>query len=93
MSHLRTGIYATCLAAILISVLGFAPVTKAQAFSVVYNFGSAAGDPIQPFYSGIIVQGQDGNLYSASYGGGGSGSEGAAFKMTPSGTLSPLVVK
>lgn len=57
-------------------------------YNVLYNFGNL-GDPIQPFYSGIIAQGRDGNMYSSiesfeetmeNYGG--------AYKITPAGTLS-----
>src|SRR5215471_18724088 len=36
----------------------------AQTYSVLYNFGSKAGDPLSPANSGIIAQGRDGNLYS-----------------------------
>jgi uncharacterized repeat protein (TIGR03803 family) len=67
-----------------------ATVTHAQTFSVVYNFGSQAGDPIQPFYSGIIAQGRDGNLYSTTSSGGGPSFAGAAYKLTPSGLLTTL---
>lgn len=57
----------------------------AQTVSVVYNFGSQVGDPIQPFYSGIIAQGQDGNLYSSTFGG--SLNYGALYEVTPQGVL------
>ena len=59
----------------------------AQTFSVVYNFGSQAFDPIEPYAPGIIAQGRDGNLYSSAQGGAGAG---AAYKVTPAGTLSVL---
>lgn len=61
---------------------------RAQTFSVVYNFGSAQFDPIEPEYSGIIAQGIDGNLYSSAPGG--FNNLGAAYKITPAGTLDVL---
>jgi uncharacterized repeat protein (TIGR03803 family) len=58
----------------------------AQAFAVKYNFGSAANDPLQPYFSGIVAQGRDGNLYSTTEFGG-ANRAGTMFKVTPSGTL------
>jgi len=63
-------------------------VGRAQTYSVVYNFGSNSGDPNQPFYSGIIAQGQDGDLYSTANGG--ANDFGAVFKVTPACTLFTL---
>jgi uncharacterized repeat protein (TIGR03803 family) len=61
---------------------------QAQAFSVLYNFGTHSGDPLNPQYAGIIAQGRDGDLYSTTrYGGSGTG---AVFRITPSGTLSVI---
>ena len=57
-------------------------------YSVLYNFGSRSGDPLEPFYSGIIAQGRDGNLYSTAPGG--ANNVGAVFKITPAGTLTTL---
>ena len=72
-------------------VLLFAAAAQAQTFSVVYNFGSSSTDPTQPFYSGIIAQGRDGNLYSSSFGFNSvTGAEGVAFKITPAGVLTSL---
>ena len=62
---------------------------RAQSFSVLYNFGTNNGDPLQPSFSGIIVQGRDGNLYSTAPKGGANGL-GAVFKITPSGKLTVL---
>jgi uncharacterized repeat protein (TIGR03803 family) len=76
------------LAALMLAV----PVSTtayAQTFSVLYNFGSIANDPIQPFYSGIVAQGRDGNLYSGTNGGG-ANDQGATFVITPAGTLTTL---
>jgi uncharacterized repeat protein (TIGR03803 family) len=59
-------------------------------YSVLYNFGSKIGDPCQPSSSGIMAQGQDGNLYSTAACGGANAS-GAVFKITlPSGALTVL---
>jgi len=81
------GLKAHLLFAFGIFVL-FTPSGYAQTFSVLYDFGSGSQDPIQPTYSGIIAQGRDGNLYSTSpYSLGG---DGAAFSMTPDGTLTVL---
>ena len=65
-----------------------AVVARAQTYSVVYNFGSNSGDPNQPFYSGTIAQGQDGDLYSAANGG--ANGLGTVFKVSSAGTLSTL---
>jgi len=89
MSHAHGQLSATRLITLLICLLGAAATVKAQAFSVVYNFGSAASDPVTPFYAGIIAQGQDGNLYSSADGQG-EGVFGVAFKATPAGMLTPL---
>ena len=63
----------------------FAPPT----YSVMYNLGSNSGDPINPTWPGIIAQGRDGNLYSTAPNALGS-SNGVVFKVTPSGTETPL---
>jgi uncharacterized repeat protein (TIGR03803 family) len=88
MSRTYTFLFVVCLVACLIS--GAAPMAKAQAFSVVYNFGTVDGDPVQGFYSGVIAQGQDGNLYSGTSSGGINNAYGALFKITPAGALSSL---
>src|SRR5580692_5753372 len=61
---------------------------QAQTFSVLYNFGSEAGDPFQPSYSGIVAQGRDGNLYSSAVHGGTCC--GAVFQITPAGKLTNI---
>jgi uncharacterized repeat protein (TIGR03803 family) len=73
---------------VLTIVAGTVPV-HAQTFSVLYNFGTNAGDPASPEYSGLVAQGRDGNLYSTTVNGGTNGS-GTVFKITPTGTLSVL---
>jgi uncharacterized repeat protein (TIGR03803 family) len=61
---------------------------QAQTFSVLYNFGSEAGDPFQPAYSGIVAQGRDGNLYSTAPHGGTCC--GTVFRITPAGKLTNI---
>jgi uncharacterized repeat protein (TIGR03803 family) len=79
------------LAAILSVLFGLGAATpaRAQTFSVVYNFGSLDGDPLQQFYSGVIAQGRDANLYSGSSAGGAIG-YGATYKFTPAGVMTTL---
>jgi len=67
----------------------FAAATADAQFSVLYNFGSNAGDPFGPHSSGVIVQGRDGNLYSTTAAGG-AGDNGAVFKITPAGVVTTL---
>jgi uncharacterized repeat protein (TIGR03803 family) len=57
-------------------------------FSVLYNFGSQANDPFQPFYSGILAQGQDGALYGSALGG--RNFYGSIYRITTAGMLSIL---
>jgi uncharacterized repeat protein (TIGR03803 family) len=64
-------------------------LAQAQTFSVLYEFGSKTGDPLNPWFPGTIAQGRDGNLYSTTPQGGGVG-RGAMFRITPKGTLSVL---
>jgi uncharacterized repeat protein (TIGR03803 family) len=61
---------------------------SAQAFSVLYNFGTNAGDPSNPTLGDIVLQGRDGNLRGTTPNGG-TGA-GAMFKITPHGTLTVL---
>jgi uncharacterized repeat protein (TIGR03803 family) len=71
---------------VLVAMMFATLAASGQSYTVMYNFGSKAGDPINPDYSGVIAQGRDGNLYTtAPLGGSGHG---AIFKITPSGTLS-----
>jgi uncharacterized repeat protein (TIGR03803 family) len=60
--------------------------SQSQIFSVLYNFGTNSGYPEYPSNPGVIAEGRDGNLYSTTPVGG-TGSNGAAFKITPSGNL------
>ena len=60
---------------------------QAQTFSVVYNFGSVANDPVNPFAQGVIAQGRDGALYSTTPYGFNNTGYGPMFKITSSGVL------
>lgn len=75
--------------ATLVLLAAAAGSAHAQTFSVVYNFGSQLNDPYSPFYSGIIAQGRDGNLYGTAPGGAINGA-GAVFNLTSAGTLKVL---
>jgi len=80
------------VAACVLFIAAAAGVMQAQTYSVVYNFGTNVGDPYTPFYSGIIAQGTDGNLYSATESGGGAPLYGAAFGASPTTSGSLLMV-
>jgi uncharacterized repeat protein (TIGR03803 family) len=65
-------------------------VSSADAqLTLLYNFGTHAGDPAHPNYPGFVVQGRDGNLYSTSNDGG-TDNAGTVFKITPAGQVSVL---
>jgi uncharacterized repeat protein (TIGR03803 family) len=64
----------------VVSALG-----NAQNFSVLYNFGSVGGDPVNP-QPELIAQGLDGNLYSTTEMGGTNGN-GTVFAISPDGVL------
>src|SRR5438552_17656941 len=61
----------------------------AQTFSVLYNFGTKSGDPLDPGFQGIIAQGRDGNFYSTTSNGGPALS-GDLFNITPTGSITGL---
>jgi hypothetical protein len=64
-------------------------IAHAQTFSVLYNFGSKSGDPLDPGFQGIIAQGRDGNFYSTASNGGTTLS-GDVFRITPVGLLTGI---
>jgi uncharacterized repeat protein (TIGR03803 family) len=74
------------LALVVLAMLSAAIPAYAQTYSVVYNFGSHTGDPIEPGGPALVAQGRDGNLYSTSNSGGAKGS-GTVFKISPVGQL------
>jgi uncharacterized repeat protein (TIGR03803 family) len=65
-----------------------ATVAQAQTYTKLRDLGIQSGDPLNPAWIGIFAQARDGNLYSTSQGGG-SGF-GTVFRLTPSGTMTPL---
>jgi uncharacterized repeat protein (TIGR03803 family) len=77
------------LAVLVLAIVVVTVPAHAQTFSVLYNFGTNAGDPGNAINPGLVAQGRDGSLYSTTYGGGTTG-QGAAFKITPTGTISVL---
>src|ERR1039458_2053996 len=50
-------------------VMVAAATASAQTFSVLCNFGSVGGDPMNPTFEGVIAEGRDGALYSTSQNG------------------------
>jgi uncharacterized repeat protein (TIGR03803 family) len=75
---------------VMLAVVATNTVAHAQTFSVMYNFGSKSGDPLEPTQS-VVAQGRDGNLYSSAGLGGINGfHDGAVFKITPGGALTVL---
>jgi len=79
--------------AALVLALTAMPIAHTQTYRVLYSYspGTRPGDPSNPQYTGLIAQGQDGNLYSTTPAGGPCSFCGVLFKMTPSGTLTHVV--
>ena len=61
----------------------------AQVYTPLYNYGTTAGDPLNPSTFSAIAQGRDGRLYSTTAFGGAS-QVGAAYAITTNGNLSKL---
>jgi uncharacterized repeat protein (TIGR03803 family) len=84
--------YSPLMLSVVVFVLAVTFTTttaRAQTYSAIYEFGSKAGDPLSPQYSGIITQGRDGRLYSTTPDGGSHCSFcGTVFNIAPSGALS-----
>lgn len=79
---------ACLLETVLLCAVG-AGAALGQTYTVLYNLGSATGDPAFPQQAGTIAQGRDGNLYSTANGGA-INDQGAAFKITPSGSFTVI---
>jgi len=77
---------ALILSAVLIVSVRTVP---AQTFTVLHNFGSSIGEPLDPGFQGIIAQGRDGNMYSTTSNGGTKFS-GDVFKITPTGAVTSI---
>jgi len=73
--------------ALLALIVVSAAIPAYAQFSVVYNFGSHSGDPVEP--QGVVAQGFDGSLYGTSNIGG-ANAGGTVFKITPAGELKVL---
>jgi len=58
----------------------------AQTYTVLHNFGSQAGDPRGPRYSGIVAQSRGGTFYSSADDHW-TDNNGTAFRLTPGGKL------
>ena len=55
---------AVIIATMILAISAATTETKAQTYTVLYNFGINSGDPNDPQYSAVIAEGPDGNLYS-----------------------------
>jgi uncharacterized repeat protein (TIGR03803 family) len=79
--------YAVIVLALFALIVALAAMPAyAQTYSVLYNFGTRGGDPANPFWTGNITEGWDGNLYTTATQGGVKGN-GAVFRMSPEGKL------
>ena len=93
-ASIRLSRFAMLAIAMIFLIAAATPIARAQTYTVLYNFspGTKSGDPANPQYTGIIAQGQDGNLFSTTPAGGTlCGFCGVMFKMTPSGTLTHVI--
>jgi uncharacterized repeat protein (TIGR03803 family) len=88
MHRIRTRMF-PLIVIVAILATAFSGVADAQTLSVLYNFGSNTGDPIQP-QPAVIAQGRDGNLFSTTERGGANTYYGTVFEITPRGNLSVL---
>ena len=59
---------------------------SAQTYTVLHNFGSKAGDPTGPRYSGVISQSRGGNMFSSADDHW-TDNNGTAYRISPGGTL------
>jgi uncharacterized repeat protein (TIGR03803 family) len=72
----------------LVILLGAAGI-QAQVYAPLYNFGSTAGDPMNPSPFSLMSQGRDGRIYSTTALGG-AHSGGAAYAITIGGSLTVM---
>ncbi|HEX6504394.1 MAG TPA: choice-of-anchor tandem repeat GloVer-containing protein [Terriglobales bacterium] len=78
------------LIVVLVIAMSVAAIPAYGQFKVIYNFGSGGNsDPCQPQNSGIIAQGEDGNLYTTTTSCG-ANDGGSAIQVTPAGTLTDI---
>ncbi|MBZ5680773.1 MAG: hypothetical protein LAO24_11785 [Acidobacteriia bacterium] len=69
------------------SIVALTGAVHAQTPTVLYNFGTNSGDPLQPVPQAALTQGRDGNMYGTTQYGGAHGN-GAVFKIDASGNTS-----
>jgi uncharacterized repeat protein (TIGR03803 family) len=86
---IKTSSHCRFTTAVLVLAIVVVTVPAHAQFSVLYNFGTNANDPLNPQNSGVVAQGRDGNLYSTAPAGG-SVNSGAVFRITPAGKLTVL---
>jgi uncharacterized repeat protein (TIGR03803 family) len=90
----RIGTRVLCTATMLMLAIAVATsVSRAQTVSMLYNFANNGDGPSAFYNPGVLAQGQDGNVYTTSFGGGFSTDPYAAgtfFNMTPAGVLNLL---
>src|SRR5712692_8442107 len=72
------------LVALVLTLIVAAIPASAETPTDLYNFKGGTGDVANPQPYGVMVQGRDGNFYSATTGGG-ANSNGGIFVVTPSG--------
>jgi uncharacterized repeat protein (TIGR03803 family) len=65
-------------------------VTPSGTLTTLYNFCSLPNCTDGEFPEAALIQASNGNFYGTTSGGGNDSSGGTVFKMTPSGTLTPL---
>jgi uncharacterized repeat protein (TIGR03803 family) len=89
MSKLPVSMLVVLAALVILNFVVSVPA-NAQTLSVLYNFGTNPGDPIDGGTApNVVAQGRDGNLYTTSWAGG-TNNLGTVYRVTPAGTLTVL---
>ena len=63
-------------------------ITPTGAETTIYSFGGTSDDGMNPYAA--LIKGSDGNFYGTTNSGGANNNNGTVFKITPSGTETPL---
>ncbi len=74
-----------CLSVLALNVVPIA--LHAQTYTDLHDFVGSDGS--EPYFTGMLAQGRDGNVYGTTYTGGTNGF-GTVFKITPAGTLTAI---
>lgn len=74
---------------LIIFLVVLSSAIHAQTYTLLYNLGTNAGEPVNPEWMGLFAQGRDGNLYTTAPAGG-ANLFGAVFQLTPSGAMKTL---